>query len=63
MHSQVYWYEWGNKLNTRLIPTPQAEGSSSPVAPVPPSSTNAPSLSDDAYQFQIDQGNNSTNFL
>ncbi|XP_040002151.1 uncharacterized protein wu:fc21g02 [Xiphias gladius] len=46
-----------------LTATPQAEGSSSPVAPVPPSSTNAPSLSDDAYQFQIDQGNNSTNFL
>ncbi|XP_071370421.1 uncharacterized protein, partial [Centroberyx affinis] len=47
-----------------LTTPPQADSASSPVAPVPPSSTNVPTSSDAAYQFQIDAGKpSSTNFL
>ncbi|XP_029364211.1 uncharacterized protein LOC115047428 [Echeneis naucrates] len=46
-----------------LAATPQAGAAASLVAPVPPSSTNPLSSSHDAHQFQIDGGNNSSNFL
>ncbi|XP_029309147.1 formin-A [Cottoperca gobio] len=47
-----------------LTATPQAEAASSPVAPVTSSSsTNILSSSDDAFQFKIDGGKNSTSFL
>ncbi|XP_040892676.1 uncharacterized protein wu:fc21g02 isoform X2 [Toxotes jaculatrix] len=46
-----------------LTATPQTEAASSPVAPVPPSSTNVLSSSDGPYKFQIDGKNQSTNFL
>lgn len=42
---------------------PQTEATSSPVAPVPPSSVNVLNPSDGAYKFQVDGGTNSTNFL
>ncbi|XP_071361557.1 uncharacterized protein [Trachinotus anak] len=46
-----------------LTAAPQAEAAPSPVAPVPPSSDSTLTSSDGAYQFKIDGGNNSTNFL
>ncbi|XP_026214600.1 uncharacterized protein wu:fc21g02 [Anabas testudineus] len=45
-----------------LTAAPQVEAASCPVAPVPPSSTNALSTSDATYQFQIN-GEKSNSFL
>lgn len=48
-----------NTLNMHCIPPLQAEPASSPVAPVPPRSTDVLGSSDGAYKFKIDGGKNS----
>lgn len=53
----------GEKTTPPATTTPQAQDAPPHTAPAPPSSTTPPTTSDNAFQFQIDDGKNSTNFL